>query len=182
MRVPPSNALTLDPRLKLQYPNFAYSKLYPDIRQLESKVDDVRENMKKLYNEYCTFSRAFGTRTQNLGIQTGGNSAHQGAQENGGDLQYDLSELDLYLSEKYGCQRNQPFDILMYWKGQEQRFPALSRMTGDILAIPISTVFSEYAFSIGGMVIDRFRSSLLPENVEAVIKTRDLDHGVGKCA
>lgn len=103
-------------------------------------------------------------------------------QENGGgDLQSDLSELDLYLSEKHPCQRNPSFDILMYWKGQEQRFPVLSRMAGDILSIPISTVASESAFSIGGRVIDRFRSSLLPENAEAVITTRDWDLGVGKC-
>ncbi|XP_026396292.1 zinc finger BED domain-containing protein DAYSLEEPER-like [Papaver somniferum] len=185
-----SIALVLDPRYKLHYLNFAYSKLYPDVRVLERKVNDVRDEMKKLYNEYCIFSRASGIGTQNLGTQTDGNSAHQGsewyeeyaaAQENGGgDLQSDLSELDLYLSEKHPCQRNPSFDILMYWKGQEQRFPVLSRMAGDILSIPISTVASESAFSIGGRVIDRFRSSLLPENAEAVITTRDWDLGVGK--
>ncbi|XP_026384237.1 zinc finger BED domain-containing protein RICESLEEPER 3-like [Papaver somniferum] len=133
--------LVLDPRLKLKYLNFAYSKLYPDVRQLESKVADVREDMKKLYNEYYTLLRASGSGTQNFGIQTGANSAHQGsewihvilkltyvstcgleyaaAQESGGDLQSDLSELDQYLSEKYGFV-NQPLDILMYWKAQEQ--------------------------------------------------------------
>ncbi|XP_026384651.1 zinc finger BED domain-containing protein RICESLEEPER 3-like [Papaver somniferum] len=91
-------ALVLDPRLKLKYLNFAYTKLYPDVRQLESKVVDVREDMKKLYNEYYTLSRASGSGTQNFGIQTGANSAHQGsewiqeyaaAQESGGDLQSD---------------------------------------------------------------------------------------------
>ncbi|XP_026378487.1 zinc finger BED domain-containing protein DAYSLEEPER-like [Papaver somniferum] len=112
--------LVLDPRLKLKYLNFAYSKLYPD--------------------EYAA------------------------AQESGGDLQSDLSELDQYLSEKYGF---------------EQRFPILSRITGDILSIPISTVASESAFSIGGRVIDLFRSFLLPENDEALITTRDWKHGVG---
>ncbi|XP_026459278.1 zinc finger BED domain-containing protein RICESLEEPER 2-like [Papaver somniferum] len=123
-----SMALVLDPRLKLKYLNFAYSKLYPDVRQLESKVADVREDMKKLYNEYYTLSRASGSGTQNFGIQTGANSAHQesewiqeyaATQESGGDLQSDLSKLDQYLSEKYGF-INQPLDILMYWKAQEQ--------------------------------------------------------------
>ncbi|RZC76944.1 hypothetical protein C5167_001066 [Papaver somniferum] len=173
-----------NPRCKLQYLIFAYSKLYPDVRELESKVEAVRENMKKLYNEYYTFSRASGTGTQNVVIQTGGilpiKEEYAAAQENGGDLQSDLSELDLYLSEKHGCQRNVPFDILMYWKGTEQRFPVLSRMAGDILSIHISTVASESAFSISGRVINRFRSSLLLENAEAVITTRDWDHGVGK--
>ncbi|KAI3938561.1 hypothetical protein MKW98_016066, partial [Papaver atlanticum] len=103
-------------------------------------------------------------------------------QESVGDLQSDLSELDHYLTEKYGCSLDKPFDILMYWKAQEHRFPVLSRMAGDILSIPISTVASESAFSIGGRVIDRFRSSLLPENAKAVITTRDWVHGIGKCA
>ncbi|XP_026433806.1 zinc finger BED domain-containing protein DAYSLEEPER-like [Papaver somniferum] len=71
-------ALVLDPRYKLHYLNFAYSKLYPDVRVLERKVNDVRDEMKKLYNEYCIFSRASGIGTQNLGTQTDGNSAHQG--------------------------------------------------------------------------------------------------------
>ncbi|XP_026428804.1 zinc finger BED domain-containing protein RICESLEEPER 2-like [Papaver somniferum] len=66
-------ALVLDPGCKLQYLNFAYSKMYPDVRELESKVEAVRETMKKLYNEYYIFSRAYGTGTHNLDIQTGGN-------------------------------------------------------------------------------------------------------------
>ncbi|XP_026460029.1 zinc finger BED domain-containing protein RICESLEEPER 2-like [Papaver somniferum] len=73
-------ALVLDPRYKLHYLNFAYSKLYPDVRVLERKVNDVRDEMKKLYNEYCIFSRASGIGTQNLGTQTDGNSAHQGSE------------------------------------------------------------------------------------------------------
>ncbi|XP_026459899.1 zinc finger BED domain-containing protein RICESLEEPER 1-like [Papaver somniferum] len=184
-------ALVLDPRLKLKYLNFAYSKLYTDVRQLERKVDDVREDMKKLYNEYYTLSnsRAYVTGTQNMLFQNGGNSTLTGSewlqeyaatQESGGDMQSDLSELDLYLSEKYGCSLDKPFDILMYWKAHEHRFPVLSRMAGDILSIHISTVASESAFSIGGRVIDRFRSSLLPENAEAVITTRDWIYGIGK--
>ncbi|KAI3841816.1 hypothetical protein MKW92_008327, partial [Papaver armeniacum] len=97
-------------------------------------------------------------------------------QESGG-LQSDKSELDQYLSEST-LPPTQNLDILQYWKAQEQRYPVLSRMAGDILAVPISTVASESAFSIGGRVIDRFRSSLSPETAEASITTRDWDYGV----
>ncbi|XP_026420465.1 pentatricopeptide repeat-containing protein At5g57250, mitochondrial-like [Papaver somniferum] len=100
-------------------------------------------------------------------------------QKRGGNVLTDLSELAEYLGETYrGCLNS--LDILNYWKNHEQQYPVLSKMAGDILSIPISIVASESAFSIGGRVIDRFRSSLLPENVEALITTRDWEYGIGK--
>jgi hypothetical protein len=42
-------------------------------------------------------------------------------------------------------------------------------MARDILAIPVSTVASESAFSTGGRVIETFRSSLKEEMTEALI-------------
>ncbi|KAL0405612.1 UNVERIFIED_CONTAM: putative AC transposase [Sesamum latifolium] len=42
-----------------------------------------------------------------------------------------------------------------------------------MLAIPVSTIASESAFSTSGRVIDVFRSSLSPKMVEALICTQD---------
>ena len=36
----------------------------------------------------------------------------------------------------------------------------LSKMARDVLAIPVSTIASELVFSIGGRILDPFRSSL----------------------
>ncbi|GJR34209.1 zinc finger BED domain-containing protein RICESLEEPER 2-like protein [Tanacetum coccineum] len=49
-------------------------------------------------------------------------------------------------------------------------FPVLSFLARDVLAIPISTVASEYVFSTGERVLDAFRSSLTPV-VESLICT-----------
>ncbi|MBA0763267.1 hypothetical protein Gotri_012745, partial [Gossypium trilobum] len=49
------------------------------------------------------------------------------------------------------------------------RYRKLSFLACDILAIPISTVASESAFSMGKKVITSFRSSLKPKTVQAVV-------------
>jgi hypothetical protein len=65
------------------------------------------------------------------------------------------------------------FDILSYWKGNEFRYPIVAAMARDILSIHVSTVASESTFSVGGRVIDQYRSLLKPDIVEALICTRD---------
>lgn len=82
------------------------------------------------------------------------------------------SELELYLEEKREpriCPTGVQFDILGWWKTNSTRFNVLSCMARDILAIPVSSVASESAFSTGRRVIDPFRSSLKPKTVEALI-------------
>jgi hAT family protein len=46
-------------------------------------------------------------------------------------------------------------------------------MARDVLAIPVSSVASESAFSTGGRVLDQFRTSLTPRMVEALICCQD---------
>ncbi|CAN0839165.1 Zinc finger BED domain-containing protein RICESLEEPER 2 [Linum grandiflorum] len=92
-------------------------------------------------------------------------------------------DLDLYLQEKQFKEvirkENEnlvvdKFDILGWWSSHHgKRFPILSEMARDILAIPISTVASESAFSTGGRVLNDFRTSLSPNVVEAVICCED---------
>ncbi|WVZ79866.1 hypothetical protein U9M48_027394 [Paspalum notatum var. saurae] len=82
------------------------------------------------------------------------------------------TELDKYLAEE--CEDEvKTFDILAWWKGQSSRFPVLSRLARDVLAIPISTVASESAFSLSGRILDDFRTSLTPFMVEALVCTND---------
>jgi hypothetical protein len=86
------------------------------------------------------------------------------------------TQLELYLEEPR-MDRNAKLDILSFWRGNQFRYPELATMVRDVLSIPISTVASESTFSVGGRVIDQFRSALKPDVVEALICSRDWLYG-----
>ena len=81
------------------------------------------------------------------------------------------SELDRYLLESSEDPDVEDFDILMWWKMNSSRYRVLSQTACDVLAIPVSTVASEFAFSTGGFVLDSFYSSLSPNTIENLIYT-----------
>ncbi|RZC51518.1 hypothetical protein C5167_019948 [Papaver somniferum] len=61
------------------------------------------------------------------------------------------------------------FDILGWWKANEKRYPVLSCIARDVLAVPVSTVASESAFSLGKRVLSDYRSSLTPQMLECCV-------------
>ena len=82
------------------------------------------------------------------------------------------SELDSYLEED--CMPDSSdFDILSWWKMNKARYPLLSEIAKDFLAIPISTVASESAFSTGGRILSPHRSRLHPDTLEALMCTQN---------
>ncbi|KAH9780518.1 BED-type domain-containing protein [Citrus sinensis] len=81
------------------------------------------------------------------------------------------SELDTYLEEE--DKTTPDFDILMWWKVNRSRYPILSEIARDLLAVPVSTVASESAFSAGGRCLSPHRSRLHPSTVEALMCTQN---------
>ena len=69
--------------------------------------------------------------------------------------------------------KNAKLDILSFWKENQFRYLELAAMVRDVLSILISTVASESTFSVGGRVINQFRSTLKPDVVETLICSRD---------
>uniref|UniRef100_A0ACD5XNA2 Uncharacterized protein n=1 Tax=Avena sativa TaxID=4498 RepID=A0ACD5XNA2_AVESA len=93
------------------------------------------------------------------------------------------SELDIYLEE--ACEEDTcDFDVLGWWKRRAEKFPILSSMARDFLAIPLSTVASESAFSCGGRILGDSRSSLTPDMLQALVCAKDWlyipKHGEGQ--
>ena len=73
--------------------------------------------------------------------------------------------------------RKANLNVLDFWKGNRFRYPELAAMACDISCIPITTVASEAAFSAGGRVLNKYRTTLLPENAETLICARDWLYG-----
>ncbi|MBA0756282.1 hypothetical protein Gogos_000113 [Gossypium gossypioides] len=78
------------------------------------------------------------------------------------------SQLDIYLEELV-LELNSQIDVLDYWNKSSIRYRELSFLTHDLLPIPISTIASELAFSIGKKVIISLGSSLKPKTIQAVV-------------
>jgi hypothetical protein len=83
------------------------------------------------------------------------------------------AEIDAYFEEPLEPDNDEDFDILAWWKSKSDKFPVLSSMVRDFLAIPLSTVSSESAFSLGGRILGERRSSLAPEMLEALVCGKD---------
>ncbi|XP_027368265.1 zinc finger BED domain-containing protein RICESLEEPER 2-like [Abrus precatorius] len=179
----------LDPRLKLDFLRFCYTKLNP--LTSHEKVNNVKDKFDKLYGEYANnFNATSGSQPSNesnlLSKSHGDGNRSKKSRlfnefkmfQNETKSTIGKSKLDLYLDEsQVDYDDTEEFNVLYYWKSNEKRFPTLSIFARDVLSIPITTVASESAFSIGGRVLTKYRSSTLPENVQMLICARNWLHG-----
>ncbi|EOX99920.1 Uncharacterized protein TCM_008928 [Theobroma cacao] len=92
------------------------------------------------------------------------------------------TKLEKYLSKLVDDEgfNDDEFDVLMWWKLNQFRFPVLAAIARDVLAVPVSTVALESAFSTGGRVLDAYRSFLTPKVVQALICAQDWLRGLAR--
>jgi len=83
------------------------------------------------------------------------------------------SELDTYLEKELVSFHEKNFDILQWWKRNSESYPTLAKMARDFLAVQVSSVASESAFSAAGRLTDHLRSSMSAETLEALICSKD---------
>ncbi|KAF7124301.1 hypothetical protein RHSIM_Rhsim12G0168900 [Rhododendron simsii] len=156
--------IVLDPRYKFRYVKFCFSEFY-ESTIVERFITKVKAELKRMYDEYQKFnvgsSSSSKTSTditneqpfvegsgKTTSLQSKFRKHLEEVETDGGK-----SEVDKYLEEL--CEKETSnFDILIWWKVNSSKYVILSKVARDVLAIPVSTVASESAFSTGGRVID----------------------------
>ena len=84
------------------------------------------------------------------------------------------TDLDRYLNiDLISFEDNEDFDILIWWKSQQHKYPVLSIIARDVLTVPVNTVASEAAFSTGERVVSDKQCSLALDSIEANICVKD---------
>jgi len=174
-------ASILDPRNKLDCVDFYFKEIYKveasrEIQRITSLLYDllveyVDKRIETPIGEDQIVSTPLST-SDSLFSQKGsseGNcqdryAAHKKTKKRRVNLK---SELDHYLEEDVMPDIKQ-FDILDFWK-KDFKYPTLRMIARDVLFIPVSTVASESAFSMGGRVVSQHRSRLHAKTVEALM-------------
>ena len=77
-----------------------------------------------------------------------------------------------YYLEEDNLRVTQEFDILSWWKINGLKFPTFQAIARDVLAILITTVAYESAFSIGSQILTSHYSRPHHITVEASMSTR----------
>ncbi|XP_050876751.1 zinc finger BED domain-containing protein RICESLEEPER 1-like [Lathyrus oleraceus] len=173
-------AVVLDPRHKMQFVRWGLNKVY-EKNVAESLYKKTEETLYKLFDSYRIFVGqgqsevpTHSSREVELVELKAPEDAFALEVEMDMNLNESMqkNEVDLYLMEK--LEKKSPgFDILNWWKVNSNKYPILGQMARDVLAMPVSTVASESAFSTGGRVLTCYRSSLTPKTVEALICTQN---------
>lgn len=191
-----SIAVVMDPRFKMKLIEFSFSKLYGEDAVRYTKV--VSDAIHELYHEYVAqplpltpaYDEQGGEANHSMNCNDGNQpSTPMSSQMSSGD---GLLDFDIYISEMAVSQNTKPeleqyleealvpriheFDILNWWKLNTIKYPTLSKMARDVLAIPMSMVSpgtSIFGTGSGSRVLDEYRSSLRPETVEALFCAKD---------
>ncbi|KAK2661524.1 hypothetical protein Ddye_000098 [Dipteronia dyeriana] len=175
-------AVVLDPRYKMDLIDYFFPKMYGIDCELET------QRIFELCNDLVSKCQA----KENGGLGEGIDEFGVGSSftsSSSSSFMWDVKGFESY-KRRYGRQRkltyepesyleqeeismSEEFDILLWWKMQKGRYPILSKIARDVLAIPVSTVASESAFSTCGRTLSSHRSRLHPRTVEALMCTQN---------
>ncbi|KAK4596447.1 hypothetical protein RGQ29_014471 [Quercus rubra] len=173
-------AVVLDPRKKMRFLKFSFSEIYGD-EVADEMVDLVRKFMDRLYDDYSRVD------SPNVVLPSENERTHKEGDTIGCSDPYAMvnsryerfleveksigcsNEIEKYLAENCESRRDVKFEILGWWKANSDRYLVLSKIARDVLAVPVSTVASESAFSTGGRILDPFQSSLSPLMVQNLV-------------
>ncbi|CAO2183163.1 unnamed protein product [Urochloa humidicola] len=191
-------ASILDPRYKMKSIEYFFRLIYADEQfAAKSMIDVIQNNFHNLYNDYKHQSSDSWKNSSVLSYSRNSSSCMGSMYSNGDDSktfsritlsdarrgldqyiqetssgQSLKSDLEMYLEEavyrpKEGNQDN--FDILGWWKTFAAKYPVLSQMARDILAIPVSII----PLDNDARTLNEYLSTMDPLTVQGLVCAQD---------
>ena len=145
-------AIVLDLRYRLKYVKFWFKERYEKDKgdAMSSKIRDASSSSSSGTSLSRDSNPSVGNASLADCIKGYNNRFKQHLADE--DSVESKSELDKYLLESSEDPNVEDFDILMWWKMNSSRYRVMSQIACDVLAIPVSTVAFESAFSMEGGV------------------------------
>ena len=160
--------MVLDPRLKL------------DLIKKQTKKNAAKQLLKKLFNDYSSSTNSSTSPVEYTQINTQTLSYSNTSKKsigmlerlfNGGSVINNVTsvrEVDQYLLEP-STTFNKSYNVLNYWKIHQEKYPVLSKIAKNYLAIQPTSVPSERSFSQEGLTVTKTRNRLTPETVKKLM-------------
>jgi hypothetical protein len=148
--------VVFDPRFKLKFVDFVFNKAFPVTgKEKTARVEKLVRGLFSAYTSQQEPPHAASTQQIPNLCSVNNDPWMEWYQKVSNDLQTRRStELDRYLDED--PVRAQEIDIINWWMGNASKYPTLSCIARDLLAVPASSVPSESAFSMAKRTINDF--------------------------
>lgn len=150
----------LDPRIKVE--------LIPEYLNLESYMEEARNHFIRNYSAPY-FSSLTNSYTSPQEMEERGNSSFAeeiARKKRRATMNSTTDELTQYLSEPPVPMQT---DVLDWWRVNSSRYPRLSLMARDFLAVQSTALLPEHIFCSKGDEIDRKRSSIAQYDTQALL-------------
>ncbi|KAL7215265.1 hypothetical protein ACSBR1_027431 [Camellia fascicularis] len=171
-------AAVLDPRYKIKLLKWFYPKIY-GVQAFE-EIEKIRVICCNLLEEYNLKLMVKEARSSCV------NSSSSRTENSQSTIKDSLSSFDLFVSSGSRASVNvkleldhyiengvspstTDFDILSRWRTNGLKYPTLQLIARDVLAILVSTMGSESAFSTSGRLLSPHHSRLHPKTLEALM-------------
>lgn len=151
----------LDPRIKVE--------LIPDSFNSENYIEEARSHFIRNYaNHFSSFGSGYGVQ-EIEDAQSVSFAEEIARKKRRASMSTTTDELTQYLSEPLAPI---PTDVLEWWKANSTRYPRLSVMARDFLAVQATSVPPEEVFCSKGDEIDKQRFCMPHDTTQAILCIR----------
>ncbi|KAL3343084.1 hypothetical protein AABB24_026908 [Solanum stoloniferum] len=172
----------LDPMMKLEHIEMSLKCLYQnlDLNYREKDLCSHKEDLLKLANKIYSGYDVVAVEPKQAPIAPSSSASSSSSSKRFPGCEFwkqqvvmsheskrsaNSNELSVYLEQQYDIDESD-FDLLAWWKGNTKKFPLLSRMARDVLAVPVSTIPLDKVFKQDEVQIWEKENLLGDESVE----------------